>query len=121
MRILYIEDNPIFHVQMKGLADFSHWDLTTAKTGQEGVALAHDHEYDIVLMDIDLGAESHFNGYEAAQRIKAIKPNLIIVSFSSSSLAGRAQLGPEMDGHFEKTISQPHLEEILKTKLRGAH
>lgn len=121
MRILYIEDNPMLHRQMKGLAGFSHWDLTTAKTGQEGVELAREHEYDIILMDIDLGAESHFDGYEAARMIKAIKPHLIIVSFSSGRLEGRAQLGPEMDGHYMKTISQPHLEEILKTKLRGAH
>lgn len=113
LRVLYVEDQAVLRKQMQKVEEIFHWVLTLAETGQEGFAFARKNEYDIILMDIILGVKSDYNGYETARKIKAIKPHLIIVSFSTSPMEARIQKGSEMDGHLEKDISVRYLQEAL--------
>jgi CheY-like chemotaxis protein len=117
IRVLYVEDQGVFRKLIQKTGERFQWVLTLASTGQEGVALARDHEYDIILMDIILGEESHYDGYEAARRIKEIKPHHTIVSFSTSPMEERRAKGSIMDGHLEKNPSPCYLQIALSPFL----
>lgn len=103
VRILYIEDNPFHYELMKSFNEGGPLDFTIATTGQKGVSLATDYEYDIILMDVHLAKPSEYDGYEAARRIKQIKPHMTILSFSSEPMKQKEELGEGiMNGHLEK-------------------
>ena len=116
-RVLYVEDSLIFRSLMKAVCKRINWQLTTVNTGQEGVDLALNYEFELVLMDIELGPDSELDGYETARKIKAVKPHLLIVSFSSIPQAERVRLGPEMDSHIEKNADGKYLLKTLEPLL----
>jgi len=66
--ILYVEDNDdnmfIVHRRLT-LAGF---DVTVARNGEEGIAMATDMHPDLIVMDLDLPV---LNGWEATRRLKA--------------------------------------------------
>lgn len=66
--ILYVEDNDdnmfIVHRRLT-LAGF---DVTVARNGEEGVAMATDMRPDLIVMDLDLPV---LNGWDATRRLKA--------------------------------------------------
>ena len=120
-RVLYIEDSPSFHLSVKAACERTlGWDLTICATGQEGVETAKAHSFDIILMDIRLGSESEFDGYEAARKIKELKPGAIIVSFSSDKLEEKQIKGAHMDGHIDKNGASGYLLKALSPFIEQA-
>lgn len=118
-RVLYIEDSPSFHLSVRAACERTlGWDLTICATGQEGVATAKAHSFDIILMDIRLGSESEFDGYEAARQIKEVKPEAIIVSFSSESLKEKQIKGAHMNGHIDKNRASGYLLKALSPFIK---
>lgn len=113
LQVLFVEDLPLFHVGMSATAVKLDWTLTIVETSQEAFQLAKERDYDLILMDGNLRKDSEWNGYETARKIKEIKPQQLILSFSSNALETSAQLGPEMDGHIEKNASLKYLQIML--------
>ena len=111
--VLYVEDTPMLQFLINEMSKPFNWILTIAQTGQEGVSLAKDHEYDLVLMDIELGEDSEYDGYEAARRIKKMKPHMIVASFSSNPIKQKEKKCPEIDGHLEQVVSNEQLKEAV--------
>lgn len=111
LRVLYVEDSPLFHAGMGEVARVFKWNLTIASTGQEGVALAKQYQFNLVLMDGNLGVKSDFDGFECARRIKAFAPNLVILSFSAE--LNKGEKGDAMDGHLKKSTNWQYFKRAL--------
>ena len=85
LRVLYVDDVIPNQLLMEGLA--SKWDivLDTALDGREAVEKARKHEYDVILMDIQM---PNMNGYEATQAIRSLPApryhTLPIIALSAS-------------------------------------
>jgi DNA-binding NarL/FixJ family response regulator len=86
LRCLIIDDNPHFAQAARSLLE--HEGLTvvgTASTGSEAIELVREFQPDVVILDIDLGAES---GFDVAEQLRggdshaslANGPEIVLVS-----------------------------------------
>lgn len=85
-----------------------------AKTGKESLELIIQHPgISLVLMDIKM---PEMDGYEATQKIKAIRPHLPVIATTAYSLAGdRAKcLAAGCDDHLSKPINKENLLLIIE-------
>ncbi len=89
------------------------YQVLVARDGVEGVALAHQHSPDLVLMDIALPV---LDGYEATRRIRAMLPNLPIIGLSSYAMAGDAEKA--VAAGCNDYMTKPIDEELLLKKLK---
>jgi two-component system cell cycle response regulator DivK len=86
-RILVIEDHEENRKILRDLLVSAQFEVIEALSGEDGVAAAHRHAPDLILMDIQLPG---IDGYEATRRIKAV-PGLRrvpLIAVTSYALSG---------------------------------
>ena len=66
--ILYVEDNDDNMFIVHRRLTQAGFDVTVARNGAEGIAMATDMRPDLIVMDLDLPV---LNGWEATRRLKA--------------------------------------------------
>lgn len=72
VRVLLIDDDPeVAFLMAMALEEAGHR-VTVAETGQEGVALFEDDDFDVVLTDLGM---PDMTGWEVSARIKALRPS----------------------------------------------
>lgn len=103
MKVLYIEDDPInAFVLQRMLSDQS---VDVAKNGREGMDMAQKTDYDLVLMDINLGEEDRDGIYymkELRGKGYSDKPIVAVTGYAMSG--DRERL---MDEGFDEYFSKP--------------
>ncbi|MCA9983767.1 MAG: response regulator [Anaerolineales bacterium] len=89
MKILYIEDNPFNMQLVEKVLRASGYELLAAEDGEKGLALAREHEPELILLDINLPG---MGGYEIAQKIRECDlPGLAsvpIIAVTANALVG---------------------------------
>ena len=93
-KILLAEDNIINQEIILGLLEDSKLDIEIAFDGQEAIDYYQSHNYDLILMDIQM---PNIDGYEAARQIRKMDKDIPIIALSASAMK----------------------EDILKTKYSG--
>jgi DNA-binding response OmpR family regulator len=89
--VLVIEDSPYLADSLIDMLEMHDYTSMHAATGREGVALALEHEPDLILLDIRL---PDINGYEVYRRIRKTnwgKSARIIVLTASESVENIAK------------------------------
>jgi len=76
-KILLVDDDDDFRLSMERLLKRLGYQVETAETGEEALALFSANEYNLVLMD--LGLPGKVDGLEATRRILAHKPAVPVV------------------------------------------
>jgi len=78
LRILIADDHPVFRDGIRALLDAAPDTeiIAEATTGDEAVALAEQHQPDVILMDIKMPG---MNGVEATRRITAAGPHMHVL------------------------------------------
>ena len=102
-RILYVEDDPInAYVLQKMLSNFT---IDIAKNGEEGMKLSAANNYDLILMDINLGDPERDGVYYLKELRKtdyAAKPIVAVTAYAMSGDRERF-----MDAGFDEYFSKP--------------
>jgi signal transduction histidine kinase/BarA-like signal transduction histidine kinase len=113
-RILIADDNPInMLVAKKILLDWKV-SLTTCKNGREVLdALARDHHYNIVLLDLEM---PEVDGYTAAAQIKELYPDIPMLAFTAA-MVDNDLLDQLMAIGFSDCILKPFQPKALYTKI----
>ncbi len=90
MRVLVAEDETIIRLDVRALLERAgHLVVAEARDGLEAVALAAEHEPDLIVMDVRM---PHLDGIEAARAITATRavPIVMLTAYSESDLVARA-------------------------------
>jgi DNA-binding NarL/FixJ family response regulator len=82
--VLLVDDHAMVRQGLRSILDtYADLDIMAeAVDGEEAVSLAHRHQPDVVLMDINL---PRLNGIEATRRIKQAWPHIQIIGLSVQS------------------------------------
>lgn len=86
-RVLLVDDHPVVRAGMRALLEASGVQVAAeADSGALGVRAAHEHDIDVVLMDLQLG--SGFDGVEATRQIRSAPnppPVLILTTYDTDT------------------------------------
>lgn len=116
LNVLLVEDVLMVQYAVKTALSSLSWHIDVADTGKSAVALAEDHEYDLVLMDIGL---PDISGIEATKMIRKQKPALPIIALTahSDNEYWEAATAAGMDAYIQKPITVEKVMEIFEDAL----
>lgn len=113
--VLIVEDTEL-NVDLVTQLLEDEYDLLVARDGAEGVAMAEEHQPDLILMDISLPV---LDGYEATRRIRA-NPALQatpIIGLSAHAMTGDAERAKAAG--CTDYMTKPLDEDLLLQKLQA--
>ena len=120
--ILVAEDNVVNQRLAVKLLQKQGHRVTVAANGREAVSLVERHNFDIVLMDVQM---PDLNGFEATAAIRASEQaagrHVPVVAMTAHALKGDRDrcLAAGMDGYISKPISARELMEVLDRYRSG--
>jgi len=110
--ILIVEDTQLNVDLLTQLLE-DDYALLVASDGLEGVALATEHQPDLILMDISLPI---MDGYDATRTIRKTMPNVFIIGLSAHAMDGHEQKAK--DAGCNDYLTKPVNEEMLFAALK---
>jgi signal transduction histidine kinase/ActR/RegA family two-component response regulator len=116
MRVLVVEDEKLNILVLKKI--LAKWGITpdVAMDGVQAVKAAADHDYDVILMDINMPV---MDGFEAAKQIRRLplaRNNgvpIIAVTASIGAAMDQVEQNPHIDDCLLKPFNPEHLREKL--------
>ena len=119
-RILVVEDNPLNLKLIRDVLEFEGFDVLTARSGEEGVAVASSGSADLILMDLQLPG---IDGHEALLRIRSDPRSMRVpvVAVTAFAMKGDIESAKKagFDGYIAKPISVRALPKQLAAFLPG--
>jgi len=113
-RVLLVEDNEINREVALGLLDGAHLTIDIAENGVAAVRMVGEHEYDVVLMDMQMPV---MDGLTASRKIRsdARFSELPIIAMTASALVSDREkcLQAGMNDHIAKPIDPGQLFAVL--------
>ena len=119
IRMLVVDDHTIFRAGVRRLIS-DEPDMTVtgeAADGASALAMIRDHRFDVVLMDIHLGAR---NGLETLALLRAEQPRLpvIILTMYAETQYARRALRAGANAYFSKDVSPDELLRAIRHVAR---
>ena len=117
LQILLAEDSYVNQRLAVGLLNRWGHEVTVTSNGREAVKAAQQHDFDLVLMDVQM---PEMDGFEAARQIRqreaAEGGHLPIVAMTAHAMKGdrEACLDAGMDGYVAKPIRQAELRQAIE-------
>jgi two-component system, cell cycle response regulator DivK len=114
-RVLVVEDNERNLKLVRDVLQFAGYEVLSARSGEQGVALARERVPDLVLMDLQLPA---MNGTEALRILRADPltreiPVVAVTAFAMKDDRERA-LDAGFDSYLEKPINVRAFPELVR-------
>jgi len=119
-RIILADDHKVMRAGLRNLIS-QESDLEVvaeASTGREAVELCHEHEPDLVLMDI---AMPELNGIEACRQVRDELPRVRVLALSmhADKQYAAGMLGAGASGYLLKDCAYDELVEAIRTVAAG--
>ncbi|MCD2515970.1 response regulator transcription factor [Massilia sp. G4R7] len=118
MRILIVEDHPDILANLYGFLEPKGHQLDSARNGYGGLALASEHDYDVIVLDVMLPG---LNGLELCQKLREElgKSTPVLMLTARDSLTDKvAGFDSGADDYLVKPFSLVELEVRLKALVR---
>ncbi|MGY3718788.1 response regulator transcription factor [Sutcliffiella cohnii] len=112
-KVLLIEDEKNLARFVELELQYEGFEVTTAFEGREGLALALDEEWDVILLDLMLPGLS---GMEICRRIRAVKDTPIIMLTARDSVMDKVS---GLDSGADDYMSKPFAIEELLARIRA--
>lgn len=100
INVLYVEDDAVFRGLVSDIFKYNEdFSIICAKSGQEGIDMALEKDYDIIIMDIMM---PDVDGWKATKKIREIKPDSVVIALSALSVK-------DLDGNsmFDEHVRKP--------------
>lgn len=111
-KVLLVEDNEINQEVAAELLKQLGVSYDLAMNGEQAVTKAQDHDYDLILMDIQMPI---LDGYQATRRIRQFNAQLPIIALTAAAMIEDKEkaLSAGMNDHLSKPIDKAVLRECL--------
>lgn len=121
--LLVVEDNEINQHVAREMLTGHGFNVSIAENGEVAVAMVQEHQYALVLMDIQMPV---MDGYQAAEQIRQFfsYQQLPILAMTANAMSGDAErsLAAGMQGHIPKPIDEVLLlSQIAKWAIPGPY
>jgi two-component system KDP operon response regulator KdpE len=115
-RILVIDDDPQIRRTMRATLTARDYQVTDARTGEEGLELLRSSSYDLVLLDINMPG---MGGLETCRLIRSSSEIAIIMLTVSNAEKNKVEaLDAGADDYITKPFSMPELLARIRATLR---
>lgn len=118
--ILYIEDDANSRLLLKRIIENNDYSLTEASDGFEGLELAENKLFDLILLDINMAG---MNGYEIATRIKSMEKyrNIPLVALTANVMKNTRDMAliSGCDGYLTKPINPVEIINLIREYMNG--
>lgn len=118
LRILLCEDNRLNQKLAQNVIEGFGFEIDIAENGEQGIELLRDHQYDLVLMDLQMPVR---DGYQTTTFIRQeLKSSIPIIAMTAHSIVGEQDrcYDAGMDGYVPKPFKQHELLQAIKTVLK---
>ena len=117
LRVLLVEDDEFSLFAGKRMLHKMGYSVTTAPDGREALALLHEQDFDLVLMDIQMPV---MDGVEATKAIRGSlnlgeKSHIPIIAMTAYAMTGDKDrfLAAGMDGYISKPVERDELRTVI--------
>ena len=123
LRILLAEDSWLNQKLMVGLLNKRGHQVTLAENGREAVAAFQTHEFDVVLMDVQM---PEMDGLEATAAIRELEnasaSHTPIVALTAHAMKGDRErfIAAGMDDYLAKPVRPPELLEAIRRAVAAS-
>ena len=117
MKILVVEDTLIAQMVIKSMLTDEGCEVDMAVDGNKALEKANENQYDVILMDIGLGAGP--DGFEATANIKSksklnkTTPIMAVTSHEQEEYKQKA-IKYGMDGYFNKPFTRENVKAVIE-------
>ena len=120
LRILLVDDHPIVRLGLRNIVDDAFQSAVIQEVGSAGeaTALARDHRWDIVILDLSLPDGS---GLDVLKRIKNMQPRLpvLILSMHAVDQFARRAIAAGASGYLTKETADSDLVAAMTRLFQG--
>ena len=116
MHILVVDDKEVNRNLLRQMLTRKGYDVSEAADGSEAIDVVQTSEIDIVLMDIMMPG---MNGYEAADRIKALSKDNHLPIIYVTALRAEEALSTALAAGGDDFISKPVNFAVLESKIKA--
>jgi two-component system cell cycle response regulator DivK len=118
-KILLIEDNEMNRDMLSRRLERKGYEVAVAADGREGVAMATDGAFDLVLMDMSL---PQVDGWEATRQLRAHERtrSTPVIALTAHAMPGDREkaIDAGCDDYDSKPVDFPRLLEKIEARLR---
>jgi two-component system cell cycle response regulator DivK len=118
-KILLIEDNEMNRDMLSRRLERKGYEVAVAADGREGVAVATDGAFDLILMDMSL---PQLDGWEATRQLRAHERtrSTPVIALTAHAMPGDREkaLDAGCDDYDSKPVDFPRLLEKIEARLR---
>ena len=120
LKILVVDDDPSVAELLREVLSFDGFDVSKAHSGEEGLEMLGDKEFDLVIMDMRMMG---LNGIELYRRMIHNSPSLLgRVVFCSGYIDKEMKSFLQKDGipYIQKPCSVQGIRDVVKNTLKEA-
>ena len=119
LRILVVDDNDDVATSTSMLLELAGHKTSTARNGQEAIAAATQHRYDVVLLDLNMPI---MDGFKAAGVLGQLQPALKMIAHSACDDAEARRRTSELGfcAHLTKPVPLALLQDTIGRHCLGA-
>jgi DNA-binding NtrC family response regulator len=114
--ILIVDDEPIVRESISDWLKDAGYQVATAESGEEAIALVKKQDFSIMVLDVRLPGKT---GITVLKEIKALKPqikSIVITAYPSTELADEARKLGAVD-YLIKPIAPDDLERLIRETI----
>ena len=116
IRVLIVEDDPINLLVAKKLLE-KHFEITSATNGYQALEVIEKFDFDVILMDINLGDDA-LDGTEVMLKIKANPNKNFIKIYAVTSYALPEDRDRFLNFGFDYYFPKPINKDLIIEKIR---
>lgn len=117
-RILIVDDDKPSRAFFRDFLNVSGFDLKTAASGEEAIALSHEWHPHAILMDVQMVGISGIEATETIKRVVKPSPIIIMLTTDTQVKTKHAAIAAGCDGFLNKPCS---IEDLLQTLAEQLH